>query len=139
MGLDVVYWLSGVGSAQAANTCYKCGVEIDGSWFRIGGKCSLNVVYWLSGVGFCKAADAQDGECRAASTIAPGGNVCLWSTEPHRLKIYLKMRSTSGELADCLEGRKSNGGGRRTFRGLVVKPLLGIQRTAKSSPINYPW
>ena len=41
----------------------------------------------------CKAAVAQDGEsgeCRAASTIAPGGNVCLWSTEPHRLKILLE-------------------------------------------------
>ena len=87
---------------------------------------------------FCKAAVAQNGECRAASTIAPGGNVCLWSTEPHRLKIYLKMRSASGELADCLEGRKSSGGGRRTFWGLVVKTFLCFQRTAKSSPINYP-
>ena len=56
--------------------------------------------------------------------VAPGGNVCLWSTEPHRLKIYLKMRSTSGELADCLEGRKSNGGDRRTLWGLVVKSFL---------------
>ena len=73
---------------------------------------------------FCKAAVAQNGECRAASANAPSGNVCLWSTEPHSLKTYLKMRSTSGELADCLEGRKSNGGGRRTFWGLVVKSLL---------------
>ena len=38
----------------------------------------------------CKAAVAQDGECRAAPTIAPGGNVCLWSTEPHRLKALLE-------------------------------------------------
>ena len=71
----------------------------------------------------CKAAVAQDGECRDASANAPGGNVCLWSTEPHRLKIYLKMRSTSGELADCLEGRTSNGGSRRTYWGLVVKTI----------------
>ena len=38
----------------------------------------------------CKAAVAQDGECRAAPTIAPGGNVCLWSTEPRLLKILLE-------------------------------------------------
>ena len=36
----------------------------------------------------CMAAVA--GEFRAASTIAPGGNVCLWSTEPHRLKILFE-------------------------------------------------
>ena len=38
----------------------------------------------------CKAAVAHDGECRAASANAPGGNVCLWSTEPHILKILLE-------------------------------------------------
>ena len=42
----------------------------------------------------CKAAVAQAGQaagvCRAASAIAPGGNVCLWSTEPHRMKILLE-------------------------------------------------
>ena len=41
----------------------------------------------------CTAAVAQDGkagECRAAPTIAPGGNVCLWSTEPRLLKILLE-------------------------------------------------
>ena len=41
----------------------------------------------------CKAAVAQDGQvagvCRAASTIAPGGNVCLWSTEPRLLETYV--------------------------------------------------
>ena len=38
----------------------------------------------------CKAAVAHDGECRAASANAPDGNVCLWSTEPHLLKILLE-------------------------------------------------
>ena len=39
---------------------------------------------------FCKAAVAQNGECRAASANAPGGNVCVWSTEPRLLKILLE-------------------------------------------------
>ena len=41
----------------------------------------------------CMAAVAQDwraGVCRAASTIAHGGNVCLWSTEPHRFETLLE-------------------------------------------------
>ena len=112
-----------------------CGVLVVGSWFRISGKLLKRAIGNFGSNmeateemkvnhDACKAAVAQNGECRAASTIAPGGNVCLWSTEPHRLKIYLKMRPTSGELADCLEGRKSNGGSRRTFWGLAVKSLL---------------
>ena len=37
----------------------------------------------------CKAAVAHDGECRAASANAPGGNVCLWSAEPRLLEALL--------------------------------------------------
>ena len=69
----------------------------------------------------CKAAVAQDGECRAASANAPGGNVCLLSTEPHLLKILLEIRPTSGKLADCLEGRMSTGDSERASYGVWLR------------------
>ena len=53
-------------------------------------------------------------------------------------KSYLRIRSTSGKLADRLEGRMSTGDSERACYGFGCEDMLLLKRTAKSSPLNYP-
>jgi len=57
---------------------------------------------------------------------------------PISWKSYLRIRSTSGKLADRLEGRMSTGDSERACYGFGCDDMLLLKRTAKSSPLTYP-